>query len=158
MSQNLRAPAVVPDANILIALCSNEQLTFAAAEAAFEQYVRDGWEFFAPSIISAEVLYVLCQKAVQGILTEAEYKQSVELFINYMIAIAPPDVGDSSLIKRAEEIRDGYGCSRSSDGFYIALAEELAKTRTTELLTFDKGFINQAAKNAPTITVTLLSI
>jgi predicted nucleic acid-binding protein len=120
--------------------------------------VRDGWEFFAPSIISAEVWYVLCQKAAQGILTEAEYKQSVKLFINYMSAVASPDGGDSSLIKRAEEIRDGYGCSRSSDGFYIALAEELAKTRTTELLTFDKGFINQTAKNAPTVTVTLLPI
>ncbi len=158
MSQNLPAPAVVPDANILIALCSNEQLTCAVAEAAFEKYVRDGWEFFAPNIIAAEVLYVLCQKLAQGILTETEHEQAVKLFINYMNAVAPPDGGDFSLIKKAEEIRAGYGCSRSSDGFYIALAEELSKTRPTELLTFDKGFINQAAKNAATVTVNLLPI
>lgn len=46
MSQNLPTPAVVPDANILIALCSNEQLTCAVAEAAFEKYVRDGLGIF----------------------------------------------------------------------------------------------------------------
>lgn len=158
MSRNLPAPAVVPDANILVALCSNEQFTFSIAEQAFEKYVQEGWDFFAPNIIVAEVLYVLCQKPAQGILTETEHKQSVELFINYMIAIALPEGGDSSLVKRAEEIRVSYGCSRSSDGFYIALAEELTKTRRTELLTFDKGMINQAAKNASTVIVTLLPI
>ncbi len=47
--------AVVPDANILIALCSKEQTTFQTAEKAFDKYVRDGWEFFAPNIIVAEV-------------------------------------------------------------------------------------------------------
>jgi predicted nucleic acid-binding protein len=54
--------------------------------------------------------------------------------------------------------RDGYGCSRSSDGLYIALAEELVNTYDTEIVTFDKGFINQAAKNAPTVKVNLLTI
>ena len=57
---------------------------------------------------------------------------------------------ETALIKRAVEIRGSYGCSRSSDGIYIALAEELSKTRTTEILTFDQGFKNQLINNAPT--------
>ncbi|MCA1622949.1 MAG: hypothetical protein LC768_12045 [Acidobacteria bacterium] len=75
-----------------------------------------------------------------------------------MTAVSPPENGEASLIKRAEEIRKSYGCSRASDSLYIALAEELTATRPTELLTFDKGFINQAAKNAPTVRINLLTI
>ena len=65
----------------------------------------------------------------------------------------PPD---AQFIKRAKEIQNSYGCSRSADSIYIALAEDLAKTRTVELLTFDKGMLNQAAKNAPTVTIKVL--
>ena len=36
--------------------------------------------------------------------------------------------------------RSGYGCSRSSDSLFIALAEELTKTYTVEILTFDKDY------------------
>ena len=150
--------AVVPDANILIALCSKENLTFQSAEKAFEAYSENGWEFFAPNIIVAEVIYVLCQKLSQGVLNDTEYKQAVEIFENQMTAISQPENGDASLIKRAVEIQEGYGCSRASDSLYIALAEELMKTRPTELLTFDKGFVNQTAKNAPLVKVNLLSV
>ena len=151
-------PAIVPDANILIALCSKENLTFQSAEKAFEKYSENGWDFFAPNIIVAEVLYVLCQKLSQGTLNETEYKQAVEIFNIQMTAITLPDNGDTSLIKRAVEIQEGYGCSRTSDSLYIALAEELTLTRPTELLTFDRGFVNQAAKNAALVKVNLLSI
>ena len=68
--------------------------------------------------------------------------------MDYMALIAVPNNGDASLLPRAEEIRSGYGCSRSADGLYIALAEELAKSGTAELLTFDKGTVNQVANNA----------
>lgn len=150
--------AVVPDANILISLCSKEQLTFQIAEQAFDDYVQNGWEFFAPNIIVAEVQYVLCQKLSKGILTQNEHEEAIEFFENYMSAILPPENGEVSLIKRAEEIRETYGCSRSADSLFIALAEELSQTRTTELLTFDKGFINQTVKNAPTVQINLLTI
>ncbi|CAN5195983.1 hypothetical protein BH20ACI1_BH20ACI1_01160 [soil metagenome] len=158
MSQNILPNAVVPDANILIALSSKEQSTFQTAEKAFDSYVRNGWEFFAPNLIVAEVLYVLCGKLADGILTVREHEKAVELFTDLMSAVAPPENGEASLIKRAEEIRQNYGCSRASDSLYIALAEELTKTRSTELLTFDKGFVNQAAKNAPTVRINLLMI
>lgn len=147
--------AVVVDANVLIALCTKEQLTFQPAETAFDNYVQDGWEFFAPSVIVAEVQYVLCQKSSNGILTKQEHDEAIKFFKDYMSAISPPENGEISLIERAEEIRESYGCSRASDSLYITLAEELSKTRKTELLTFDKGFVNQANKNAPIVQINL---
>ncbi|MFN2392252.1 MAG: hypothetical protein ABR566_09815 [Pyrinomonadaceae bacterium] len=42
MNQASLPNAVVPDANILIALCSKEKLTFQKAEKAFDKYARDG--------------------------------------------------------------------------------------------------------------------
>ncbi|HEV8158126.1 MAG TPA: hypothetical protein VGP58_03790 [Pyrinomonadaceae bacterium] len=78
--------------------------------------------------------------------------------MDLMTAVSPPENGEASLIKRAEEIRESYGCSRASDSLYIALAEDLTKKRQTEILTFDKGFVNQAAKNAPTVQINLLTI
>ena len=65
-------------------------------------------------------------------------------------------INDDVLIKRATEIQEDYGCSRSADSLYIALAEHLGKQHTVEILTFDSGFKNQIAKNAPTVTLNLL--
>ena len=158
MSPSSLQSAVVPDANVLVAICSKEALTFPVAKTEFDQYVRDGWEFFAPNIIVAEVLYVLCGKLANGILTKREHEKAVEFFMDLMTAVSPPENGEASLIKRAEEIRETYGCSRASDSLYIALAEDLTKTRQTEILTFDKGFVNQAAKNAPTVQINLITI
>lgn len=103
-----------------------------------------------------EVLSIFCKKLQDGLIDAATHQQAVEDFNDYMSVILPPPNGDAALIIRAEETRAGYGCSRSADGFYIALAEELGKAGTTELLTFDKGMVNQAAKNAPTVKVHLL--
>lgn len=75
MTPNALPNAVIPDANVLIALCSKEKLTFQTAEKEFDKYVRDGWEFFAPNVIVAEVLYVLCEKLANGILTEQEHEK-----------------------------------------------------------------------------------
>ena len=66
--------------------------------------------------------------------------------------------GEKSLVLRAEAIRTTYTCRRSADGIYIALAEELTATRPTVLLTFDKDMPNQIAKNAPTVSVQLLTV
>jgi predicted nucleic acid-binding protein len=70
--------------------------------------------------------------------------------------IRMPSGGDASLLVRAEEVRSGYGCSRSTDGLYIALAEELARQCPVEILTLDEGYINQVANNAPSVKVNLL--
>src|SRR5271166_3204870 len=61
-------------------------------------------------------------------------------------------MGRSSLARS----RSGYGCSRSADGIYIALAEDLTARGTAELVTFDTGMPNQVAANAPAVTVRLL--
>ncbi len=100
-------------------------------------------------------MFALCQKLTAGVLTEAEYEKAIESFLDYMTIISTPD-NETDLVKRAVEIRESYGCSRSSDSLYIAHVEDLAKTRIAELLTFDRGMINQAAKTAPTVTVKVL--
>ncbi len=150
--------AVVIDANILIAICTNEQSTHKIASTALDDYDQRGFTFFAPSVIIAEVLYVLCLKANQNLLTVIEHEKAVQAFVNYLKAINLPPNGEASLITRAEEIRRGYGCSRTSDGLYIALAEQLTASWMVEILTFDNGYLNQAANNAPSVKVNVLTI
>lgn len=148
--------AVVIDANVLIALCAKEQDKAATADAALKNYTSQGWLFYAPGVIISETLYVLCGKLQSGALTEAEYNIAIRSLIAYMGVILPSPNGDASLIVRAEEVRKGYGCSRSTDGLYIALAEVLTRIGVAELLTFDVGLPNQSARNAPTVMVNLL--
>ncbi len=149
---------VVIDANVMIAICAKEQGKQITAKNAIEDYVVKGWMFSAPNVIVAEVMYILCLKLQDGSLTSALYEKAIENFYDYAINFLPPPTGEASLIKRAREIRQGYGCSRSSDSLYIALAEELTASYHVELLTFDTGFINQAAKNAPTVKINLLPV
>ncbi|CAN5491706.1 hypothetical protein BH18ACI1_BH18ACI1_20330 [soil metagenome] len=79
--------AVVTDASILIAICSKEQQTYQTAKDAFDEYARQGAEFFAPNVIVAKVLFVLCRKLDKGILTEAEHEKAVEFFQDYLTII-----------------------------------------------------------------------
>ncbi len=114
--------AVVPDANVLIALCAKEKDKLQTAEAAFKHYTKQGYEFFAPSVLVAEVIFVLCQKLADGSLTQPEYDKAIDVFGDYLQGIELSPNGEASLLKRAVEIRFGNGCSRSSDSLYIALA------------------------------------
>ena len=148
--------AVVLDANVLVALCAQEQDKFILAETTFNDYFLRGWQFYAPGVLLSETLYVLCGKLQNGTLTPTTHTQAIGLLQNYLTDISSPPSGDFSLATRAEAIRQSYGCSRSADGLYIALAEELAQQSPTELLTFDQGMVNQAAKNAPAVKVNLL--
>lgn len=99
--------AVITDANILIAICSKEQQTYQTAKDAFDEYARQGAKFFAPNVIVAEVLFVLCRKLDAGILTVAEHEKAVEFFQDYLTIISLSPDGEAALIKRAEEIRNG---------------------------------------------------
>lgn len=98
----------------------------------------------------------MCQKYQAGTLTDIAYEESVKNFQDQMKAVKT--ISDADLIKRAFEIQQSYGCSRSADGIYIALAEHLAKTHTVEIVTFDGGLVNQAAKNAPSVKVNVLPV
>ena len=155
MPPTIKTKIAIPDANILIALCAKEPKQ-SKAEKALEDYANDGWDFYAPNIIIAEVLYVLCQKHQGGTLTDKAYEESVENFEDQMKVIKT--ISDADLIKRAFEIQQDYGCSCSADGIYIALAEHLANSHTVEIVTFDGGLINQAAKNAPSVKVNVLPV
>jgi predicted nucleic acid-binding protein len=148
--------AVVIDANILVAICSQEP-NGQAAENALDDYAARNWAFYAPGAILTEVLFILCKKHQDGLLTDAEHEQAVNIFNSYMQGIRPSPQGDIGFILRSEEIRKGYSCLHSADSFYLALTEELAKSGAAEFLTFDKRAVNVAANNAPTVKINLLS-
>ena len=97
------------------------------------------------------------RKLTDGVLNATEHAQAVHSLRVRMAAILPPLGGEASLILRADQIRAGYGCSRSADALYITLAEELSQTYTTRLLTFDQGLPKQAAQHAPLVNVHLLT-
>jgi predicted nucleic acid-binding protein len=157
MSQpNNPAGAVVIDANILIAICSNEPGA-ATARAALTNYTQQNWAFYAPSTILAEVLFVLCKKVQNGVIDAATYQKAIEDFADFVSVISPPPNGDAALLVRAEEMRRGYSCLHSADGFYLALTEALTQTGAAEFLTFDQRVVNVAARNAPTVQVNLLT-
>lgn len=149
--------AVVIDANILVAICSKEQDTHPVASSVFNSYAQTGYEFFAPNAIISEVLFALCVKLRSGVLIQANYDIAIDTFADLMQMISMPS-DESALIKRAVGIRGSYDCKRTSDSLYIAFAEDLAKTRAVELVTFDNGMKNQIANFAPTVALNLLSI
>lgn len=149
--------AVVVDANVVLAICSHEKLTYQKALTAFEEYANKGWEFYAPNVLTAEVLFVLCRKLADGVLSEAEHKSSIEAFTILSSSIKNPENGDQALISSAEKIRGSYGCSRMSDSLYLACAQELATRCNVEIVTFDNGLVNQAANCSTAITIRLLS-
>ena len=148
--------AVVIDANVLIAIYAREQNKLKLAEIAVNDYAGRNWQFYAPGVIVSEVLYILCGKLQSAVLTQADYAKAIQDFADQMTVILPPPHGDGALILRAAELCQGYGCSHSADGIYIALAEQLSQQGATELLTFDQGMVNQAAKNAPAVKVNVL--
>lgn len=148
---------VVMDASTMIALCAQEPGRYAVATAEINNYAQAGALFYAPNVIVSESQYALCRRFTIGLLTQAEHMQAVQSLNARMQGVLPPPNGERSLLLRAEQLRDGYGCSRSADSLYIALAEELAQRGQTRLLTFDQGLPNQAARNAPTVSVHLLT-
>ena len=149
------AGAVVIDANVLVAILAREP-TIQTAKKALADYAVRGWELYAPGAILTEVLFILCKKLQDGLMTAAEHQSAVASFSQYMKNIRPSPQGDIGFIERAEEIRHGYSCLNSADTFYIALTEALGVSGAAELLTFDKRLVNVAANNAPSVKVNLL--
>ena len=148
----------VIDANVLTALCAKEPNKYARAKREVEQRAFKGSLFYAPGVIVAETLFALCRQLADGILTPTEHAQAVQSLDIRMGAILPPPSGDAALVLRAEQIRGAYGCSRSADGLYLALLEELAQSGEAELLTFDVALKTQASIVLPALTVTLLPL
>lgn len=158
LPQIAKPPAAVLDASIVIGYCAREANKFTTAKDVLERYAIDGWRFYAPAVLIAEVLFVLCTKRQNAVLSEVEHADAVSDFVALMGGIESPPLGEAALIPRAEAIRNGYGCSRASDSIYLALAEQLAKDRQVEVITFDEGWENQARSNAPTVDVKVLAV
>jgi predicted nucleic acid-binding protein len=151
------AGAVVVDANVAVALSAKEAGRHTNATAELRLYTARGYELYAPGVIIPETLYALCGKLQNGVLSITQHALAVADFNLFMQGALPPPAGDASLITRAHTISAGYGCSRSADSLYIALAEELGAMRPVVLLTFDSELPKQAARNAPTVSVHLLT-
>jgi len=150
-------PAVVIDACFAIGYCANEAGKFAKAKAALEGYSKNGWQFYAPGVMISECLFAMCRQVSDGKMTVAEHTIAVNDFIDFMGSVLPSPSGDASLINRAEQIRGTYGCSHSADAIYLALVEELAKSETAEVVTFDDGMDKLATANVPAVKVNLLT-
>lgn len=150
-------PAVVIDASVLISLCSKEPGTYLVALAQMRDCRRNGAVSHGPGVLISETLFALCRKLQNAILTPQQHARAIQHLLIRMQGILPPPNGDAALIERAEQTRGSYGCSRSADGLYIALAEELTRTRPTELVTFDQAMPAHAAAAAPSVTVRLLT-
>lgn len=64
-------------------------------------------------------------------------------------------LGDTSLLRRAEQIRGPYGCSQSVDGMYSAVCEELLVDAPGEIVTFDAGLKRRTSRRAREVNVCL---
>ncbi len=105
----------------------------------------------------AELLFILCRKLADAIISAADHSIAVQTLELLAENILPPLDGRYRMIAPAERIRGAHGCSHSADALYLALATELARTESVELVTFDKGLQTLAAQNTPAIAVTLLT-
>ncbi len=149
--------SVTLDASFVIGLCAKEPGKYRKAQTELRQRVSSGCSLFAPHLLVMEAAFVLCGKLQNATLTLTEHSAALANLHTTLARINFLPSGDGALLVRAEQLRQGYGCSRSADGFYIALAEHLATAGPSELLTFDIGQQKQAVAHAPTVTVTLLT-
>jgi predicted nucleic acid-binding protein len=149
--------AIVLDANAVIAFCTKEAGRYEKIKAYFEYHTSGGSLFYAPGVMIAESLYVFCRKLTESKITQSDHSIAVRALELLVENILPPLDGESTLIAPAERIRASLGCSHSADGLYIALAEQMTKSGTAEIVTFDQGLQKQASANAPLVKVTVLT-
>ncbi len=149
--------SVTLDASFVIGLCANEPEKGVKAQTELNQRIADGSVLHAPHLLLMEAVFVLCGKLRAGTLTQPQHSQANASLHALASVIQFPDGGDITLLLRADQMQQGYGCSHSADCFYIALAEQLAAAGSSELLTFDAGQQKQAAAVSPNVKVTLLT-
>lgn len=70
------AGAVVIDANVVISMATNEP-TEPKVSTEVARYSAMGYEFFAPGVIVAETLYVVCIKLSNGALSATDHALAV---------------------------------------------------------------------------------
>jgi predicted nucleic acid-binding protein len=150
--------AAVLDASFLVGFCAKESNKFPQIKTKLDYYAANGWLLFAPGVTAGEVMYALCKKRTEDGLSDDDYRAAVNVFATLMSEIHPTPGGEASLIGRAEQIHQGYGCSRMSDAFYLALTERLQSFGTAELATTDHGMKTQAHARAPLVRVDVLPV
>lgn len=157
MAPSTKPSAIVLDASAVVAFCANEAGRYAKIKAYLDYHTSGGSLFYAPGVMIAESLFVFCRKLVDARMSASDHAIAVQALELIAGNILPPLNGEYRLIASAEQIRGAHGCGHSADSLYLALAVELAKTETVELVTFDKGLQTLAAQSTPAIVVTLLT-
>lgn len=149
--------AIVLDASFIVAICTNEPNRYTKALAMLQCEAAIGSEFYTPGVAVAESLFAFAKKLEDGTIDAAQHTTAVKALYAIMSRVLPPPGGEASLIIRAESLRVGFGKKRSADSIYLALAEELSKDCSIEIVTFDLGMKEQAAANAPSLKVNHLT-
>lgn len=67
------AGAVIVDGSIAIAISAREANREQKANAELLRLSTVGYDFYAPGVLVAETLYILCGKLQNGLLTPAEH-------------------------------------------------------------------------------------
>ncbi len=111
------------DASFVVGICAKAPDKYLKAQAELSRRISEGCPLHAPHLLIMEATYVLCGKQKNNELTEAEHGVAVSNLQMLASSLIFPADSDASLLLRAEQIRRGYGCSRSADCFYLALAE-----------------------------------
>lgn len=158
VSSPTSAPAAVLDASVVVGLCAREPGKFESARKKLQDYARGGWKIYAPGVLIAEVLFVLCRKLHEGHLTAPQHDRAVRSFVALLRRFSVFEAGDGSLFARATEIAAGYGCARSSDAIYLAMAEQLSLATQAEAATFDDGWRTQATAKSLPMAVDILQV
>ena len=149
--------AVVLDASTVIAYCSREVGRYESARRALHAAADAGSRFYAPGVLYAECLYVLCRKLADGQITVQEHALAVGALATLATGIESPPGGDASLVRAADAFQGQYGCSHTADTLYIALAAMLSRDCAVRLLTFDSGLERHGAACGDSGLVVLLT-
>ena len=103
--------SVVIDASVLIAICSKEAGRHIKAEDRLKHYGQQGWHLYAPGVIVAETLYVLCGKYQNGLLTSSEHTIAIQTFQIYMGTINMAPSGEARSLNGLRRYVAGTGAA-----------------------------------------------
>ena len=105
MSQGSSPTAVVVDSNVLISIYSKET-SHSIAGQALADHAAKGSAFYAPGVVVAEVLFVLCRKLSDGTLIASAYDEAIDILKDYLAVMLQPAAWRHSLGPTSERDSD----------------------------------------------------
>jgi predicted nucleic acid-binding protein len=90
-------------------------------QALWTQWVAEESKIFAPSHLAFEVVAVIRNHVLRGLISAAAGRAAVEAFVAQEIELIPPE----PLCIRAWELAEQFSGPTAYDSFYLAAAEQL---------------------------------